>query len=388
MSNELVNKLYTGEVGSLFTFNGQKYILGTNNNNTLTFYGLNGVSESVPLPEKTGMNIKEGQNETQKSPQKALEEIVHSGVFGSYQPGIPAKLATGFSLMSKDPKAYYDIKNNNGTPKEYTKLFPSGEVKPEDCVYRVGTNGPNINNIVDGKISGNKLNAFIKEYNDKKFTLTNPMVEMNKIGVVTGQVSLVNIPMQGEIKIGDKAPLQQAVGWKTTAADYGKDIGPNTGENPAEVSAPAKKNWYSGISFSGKKPEGEVAAAPKQGLFSSSLFKTPNMGTNQEKTSNTEPSEKKPGVLSGFSMTNNPLTDSYNQQNEILKGSQEWRKKMDGTPVQAEATAVPIADAQVARPSTFSFFGKKNIPVATAVGGKKSRSKRRKRSRSSTLKKK
>ena len=180
MSSSLSN--LQNQEGCLFMLNGKKYIYTgvtkQNGKNIHTFYGLDGVN-TADKNTLNGVQF-ETQNISDSDPDEALFQIVNSPIYGEYKTGVPEKLRnTPFSMdtpvTTKYPKDFWKIKKTdeltlNGTPIRITDMVTfknenSTMAIPNyyhDYAYRVGTIGPSLEYIENGKIKN--INEFTQKY--------------------------------------------------------------------------------------------------------------------------------------------------------------------------------------------------------------------------------
>jgi hypothetical protein len=187
--------------GCLYTISGKKYIYtgtqkNTKGNMVHTFYGLDGIEPDETI-DLTGipLNKETFKNETlfdttsgNRSSIKAAVDIVKSPIYGTYtktynKAELPKQLNSRFGKLLKNfknptfPSAIYIVADPYGTPKRYDNpdlgFIPNLlDYKPlQIYAYRIGENGPGLQNIKEGKI--NKIDEFINDY--KKMKLTSEM---------------------------------------------------------------------------------------------------------------------------------------------------------------------------------------------------------------------
>ena len=158
---------FEGQEGCLFIINGRKYIYtgikkNKKNNMVPTFYGLDGLNNGE-INNLNGINIDQFENKSLNDSDAAVLEIVRSPVYSEYKPGIPKNLRPlpGFSSAA----AFYELPGINGTPKRIEKITERERMldpNNPNYVYRVGSNGPSIRYIKEGKIT--EIDKFIKDY--------------------------------------------------------------------------------------------------------------------------------------------------------------------------------------------------------------------------------
>lgn len=170
MSLTIFQGKFQEKEGCLFTLNKKKYIYAglqkdKKGNSLHTFYGLDGL-------DKDNLKNFEINNAVNESVNKdgAVVKMVESAIYNEYKPGIPEKLrlAPGFP----EPAAFYEIPGEDGTPKRITSIPKTKEeinemIKASKYVYRVGSNGPSLTYIKEGKM--NDIKKFINDYNKMKF---------------------------------------------------------------------------------------------------------------------------------------------------------------------------------------------------------------------------
>lgn len=237
------------DIGCLFLLGDtqKKYIyVGLQPNNqgdkeVPTFYSLDDIERETPGTDLTGKEIVDFFNMSKKSPGDALLQIVESDVFSQYKKGIPLKLRT-FPGDKSGPGAFYKISGNNGTPEEFktNEELENTKKKHEQSatyVYRIGSVGPSVRNIANGKIAD--IPNFIKDYT--------AMTIKKNIGYVPGpgdeegfvfQDVEQKEPVEG-IVFPDKKPVQgpDQVEEPVEGSDQGPVQGPDEkqGEEPVSV---------------------------------------------------------------------------------------------------------------------------------------------------------
>ena len=173
----------SNDIGCLFLLNGRRYIYGGKQLNKYgkmvpTFYGLDSLdgynNEENNL---NNLNINNFQNRTQLNKSDALLEIVQSPIYSEYKTGIPLELRRT-PLSRSLPSSFYQIRDVNGSPIQFKNLSSvTGAVSQNSYVYRIGSNGPSIKYIQDGKIID--INNFVKDYKKMvlKKQIAQPVVE-------------------------------------------------------------------------------------------------------------------------------------------------------------------------------------------------------------------
>jgi len=179
---------FENQEGSLFIINGKKYIYvglqeDKNKNQVPTFYGLDALDngEEVNLTGSSVTNFENKSNTTPADAADAVLQMVRSPIYSQYKAGVPPKLRRAPGLPG--PAAFYQIPGTDATPERLNKTSDIESAKQSNFsfVYRVGSNGPSIQYIKEGKIKD--IKNFIKDY--KKMTLTksmqpsSPVVEAN-----------------------------------------------------------------------------------------------------------------------------------------------------------------------------------------------------------------
>jgi hypothetical protein len=170
--------LFEDQEGCLFIINGKKYIytgIQKNKKGTMvpTFYGLDGLNNGE-INNLTGTNIIDGfENKSQNNADEAVLEIVRSPIYSEYKPGIPQNLRRMPGLTG--PAAFYELPGEDGTPRRISDISEKEQmIDPTNPNYvsRVGSNGPSIRYIKEGKIKD--IRSFMNDY--KKMILKkNPL---------------------------------------------------------------------------------------------------------------------------------------------------------------------------------------------------------------------
>ena len=153
-----------GKDGSLFTIKGKKYIyLGLQPDKSgekiHTFYGLDGLDGSDKF-DLTDFNLNSITDESSSNPSESVKKILKSSIYNEYKSGIPDKLRTMPGLPGA--AAFYEIQ---ATPKRLTVISEKEKMlSPSDpnYAYRIGTNGPSLQYISEGKIKN--ISKFIDDY--------------------------------------------------------------------------------------------------------------------------------------------------------------------------------------------------------------------------------
>jgi hypothetical protein len=153
-----------GKDGSLFTIKGKKYIyLGLQPDKSgkkiHTFYGLDGLEGSDKF-DLTNFNLNSITEESTSNPSESVKKILKSSIYNEYKSGIPDKLRTMPGLPGA--AAFYEIQ---ATPKRLTVTSEKEKMlSPSDpnYAYRIGTNGPSLQYISEGKIKN--ISKFIDDY--------------------------------------------------------------------------------------------------------------------------------------------------------------------------------------------------------------------------------
>ena len=182
--------------GCLFILNGKKFIYTgfeqkLNGKKNHTFYGLDGIDSTSNQNDLTGLSFNDAINQTRLDANAAVLDIINSPVYSEYKKGIPKLSIPGFT----GPKSFYEIPGENATPKKFNIISNKENLLPsENYVYRVGTNGPSIKYIQNGKIVD--INNFIEDY--KKMKL--------KYQIPTSVPLTDELPLTGELPT-DEEPL-------------------------------------------------------------------------------------------------------------------------------------------------------------------------------------
>jgi hypothetical protein len=156
-----------GKDGSLFTIKGKKYIyVGLQSDKTgkknHTFYGLDGLN-GLDKFDLTGISLNDAINETSLNPNESVQKLVKSSIYNEYKVGIPDKLRTMPGLSGA--AAFYEIPGPNATPKRLTTISEKEKIldpSNTNYTYRIGTNGPSLQYISEGKIKN--ISKFIDDY--------------------------------------------------------------------------------------------------------------------------------------------------------------------------------------------------------------------------------
>ena len=153
-----------GKDGSLFTIKGKKYIyLGLQPDKSgkkiHTFYGLDGLEGSDKF-DLTNFNLNSITEESTSNPSESVKKILKSSIYNEYKSGIPDKLRTMPGLPGASE--FYEIQ---APPKRLTVISEKEKMlSPSDpnYAYRIGTNGPSLQYISEGKIKN--ISKFIDDY--------------------------------------------------------------------------------------------------------------------------------------------------------------------------------------------------------------------------------
>jgi hypothetical protein len=173
--------VFEKQEGCLFTLNGRRYIYtgiqkNLKGNFVPTFYGLDGL-DNGEKKDFTGANINDFINESNTNPKDSVLKIVKSPIYNEYKPGIPKKLKGILSLPSSAPAAFYEIPGENATPKRITTISEKEKMldpNSPNYVYRVGTNGPSLRYVKEGKMDD--VDKFIKDYRNMTLKKSIPVV--------------------------------------------------------------------------------------------------------------------------------------------------------------------------------------------------------------------
>jgi hypothetical protein len=171
--------IFKGQEGCLFTLKDKKYIyIGLQKDKKgkeqPTFYGLDGL-DNGDNNSLINFNINNAINESNTNADEAVLKIVRSTIYNKYIQGIPNKLriAPGFS----GPAAFYEIPGENATPKRLTIISEKEKmIDPNNpnYVYRVGSFGPSLTYIKEGKIKD--IKKFTNDYNKMILKKEKPLI--------------------------------------------------------------------------------------------------------------------------------------------------------------------------------------------------------------------
>jgi hypothetical protein len=248
-------------------------------------------------------------------------------LFGEYIKGIPAALrrAPGFP----GPAAFYEIPGENATPKRLTTITEKEKMLDPtnpNYVYRIGSNGPSLQYILQGKI--NDLKKFTNDYN--KMILKKPFPR-DKPPVIGPRPARPASPTQGP------RPTSPTQGPRPASPTQGSTPGsPTQGSRPGSPTQGSTPGSPTQGSTPGSPTQGSRPGSPTQG----STPATPTQGSKSAPTKQLSPEENKVKQLVKKALTLVKPT----------QGSTPAKPTQGSTPAKPTQGSTPATQATPAKP--------------------------------------